>query len=169
VNGQVEFLVADLLKLPLADASVDVVLSGLTPLQDTVEAMREITRVLRPGGTLLVSLWGDDYAELRLLAEVRERLGLGSYPSGRRAAALERTRQAGLTIVATDDLVLPVRHASVEVYLNYRLSFGWAPWMVAERKEEYLRVLRERIEAWAQPDGSVALDWAITILTARRV
>ena len=165
VSGTADFVVADLLKLPTPDASLDLVVSSLTPLQDTVEGFREARRVLKPGGRLVIALWGDDYAELRLLSEVRARLGLDPYPSGRRAGALARAREAGFSIVSADDLQFPVQHDSAEAYFAYRLAFGRPPFIAPERVGEFHTVLRQTIERWAQPDGTIALDWSITILT----
>lgn len=67
----VEFRLGEIEHLPLADASVDVVISNcvinLSP--DKAQVWREIARVLRPGGTVAVS----DMALLRPLPlEVRE-------------------------------------------------------------------------------------------------
>lgn len=58
---------ADFQRLPVADASFDIVtcIDVLEHLDDDVRAIAELRRILRPGGTLLVtvpafmSLWGD--------------------------------------------------------------------------------------------------------------
>ena len=52
--GQVEFIVADMTRLPLRSGEVDAVLSysGLHLLQDPGEALAEFARCLRPGGFL---------------------------------------------------------------------------------------------------------------------
>lgn len=50
-------VVGDVMRLPLADASVDVVVSKqvLEHVPDPVATLREVARVLRPGGTVLLS------------------------------------------------------------------------------------------------------------------
>ena len=54
--GNVRFVVGDLESLPLADASVDAATCVLVlhHLEDPVSALREMRRVIRPGGALLV-------------------------------------------------------------------------------------------------------------------
>jgi ubiquinone/menaquinone biosynthesis C-methylase UbiE len=53
--SQVEFAVADMRALPLADGEADLVVcySGLHMLDDPEPAVRELTRCLKPGGELL--------------------------------------------------------------------------------------------------------------------
>jgi malonyl-CoA O-methyltransferase len=62
---------ADLLRIPLADASVDLVWSNLALhwVSDPLAAFRELERVLAPGGLLLFSTLGPDtLQELRVAA-----------------------------------------------------------------------------------------------------
>jgi SAM-dependent methyltransferase len=56
------FELGDLLALPFVDATFDVALSGLVLnfVADQPRALRELARVVRPGGTVAVYLW--DYA-----------------------------------------------------------------------------------------------------------
>lgn len=62
-DRRVVFLVGDAASLPLADARVDVVVSGLVLnfLPDPGAAVAELRRVTRPGGTVAAYVW--DYAE----------------------------------------------------------------------------------------------------------
>jgi ubiquinone/menaquinone biosynthesis C-methylase UbiE len=55
-NGNLEFLAGDVQHLPLADGSVDYIISSLSlhHWQDAPAAFREIQRVLRPGGRCLI-------------------------------------------------------------------------------------------------------------------
>ena len=56
VGARVRFAVGDMMSLPRADASVDVVTAGygFRNVPDAARALAEIARVLRPGGVLLV-------------------------------------------------------------------------------------------------------------------
>src|SRR5512137_20313 len=88
VDADVDFIEADVRKLPVEDATFDLVIGSLTPLQDVETGFTEARRVLRPKGELLIGFWGDVYAELELLDEVRRRLDLGAYARDRECAAL---------------------------------------------------------------------------------
>lgn len=59
---------ADASRLPFATASFDAVVSGLVLnfVPDPVAAMGEITRVTRPGGTMLVYVWDYDHPDFFL-------------------------------------------------------------------------------------------------------
>jgi SAM-dependent methyltransferase len=59
VDPSVEWLVADAAELPLPDASFDHVLcqAGLQFFPDRIAALREMRRVLAPGGRLAISVW----------------------------------------------------------------------------------------------------------------
>lgn len=77
------FLCADAIMLPLADQSVDMVLSNLALqwCQDLPAVLREIHRVMRPGGLFLFSSFGPDtLRELRQSwAEVDDRAHVQSF------------------------------------------------------------------------------------------
>ena len=55
--------------LPFLDASFDVVLSALTYLQNSRQALEEVARVLRPGGRVALAMWGTYYGEVRLMSK----------------------------------------------------------------------------------------------------
>jgi len=62
-KSRVEFSFGDCLALPLEDASVDVLTIGfgLRNLEDRTKGMREMLRVLRPGGCLIVLEFSQPY------------------------------------------------------------------------------------------------------------
>jgi SAM-dependent methyltransferase len=77
--GQVEFVVADMTRLPLRTGEADVVVcySGLHMLADPREALREFARCLRPGGLLTgTTFLRDDLSgRARRLFEIGARRG----------------------------------------------------------------------------------------------
>ncbi|MGY2876685.1 SAM-dependent methyltransferase [Marmoricola sp. URHA0025 HA25] len=168
VRGPWVGLCADAFGLPFADSSADLVVSSLGPVQEDVGALAEARRVLRPGGRLVLGIWGEEYAELDLLRAARTRLSLGEFPRGAVAAAVARCTQAGFDDVATHVTRLEVAHPCLDDYLAYRRSFGWPPWLPEERHGEWLPAVAAETEARLDGDGQVRLDWTVVVVEGRR-
>jgi SAM-dependent methyltransferase len=166
VDADVEFVEADIRKLPLEDAAFDLVIGSLTPLQEVEAGFTEARRVLRPNGELLIGFWGDVYAELELLDEVRRRLDLGAYARDRERSALALAASAGFEAPTVTVVRLPVHHASVDAYLDYRASFGRLAFVPEDRQDEWVAMLREVSKERQGPDGAIDLDWTIALLHA---
>jgi arsenite methyltransferase len=97
--GNVEFRLGEIEALPVADASVDVVISNcvlnLSPSRERVFA--EITRVLRPGGRVMISDLISLFPTPRFLLESEEAL-VGCLPV-QQDEYLDGLERAGLTDV----------------------------------------------------------------------
>jgi len=117
----------DLLALPANDASVDVVLSvfGVIFAADPAQALREIARVLRPGGRVLVSAWvpaGPIDAMLGAMGRIMSRVT--NAPPMERFAWSDATAvgkladEAGLSLQATTPGELAITAASPEAYVT---------------------------------------------------
>jgi arsenite methyltransferase len=97
VEGRVEIRDGDLRDLPLEDGSFDVVLSSLAlhnihDREEWEEALRELTRVLKPGGRLtIVDIWDTD-----------------GYARVLREGGMEDVRRSGLRF----DIFPPVREVT---------------------------------------------------------
>lgn len=78
--GNIEYLCADALHLPLRSASVDVVvlISMLTEIPRPVGALLECRRVLRPGGRIVISeeLFAPEYVPVQVTAGWAAEAGL---------------------------------------------------------------------------------------------
>ena len=168
VDAPVDFVVADAARLPFADASSHLVVSSLGPIQESADYFAEVCRVLRPGGRLVLTMWGWGYAEALLLQQVRTALGLGDYPTTPAADAAPRAAAAGFADVSFEEVRLEVRHASVDAYIDYRAAFGCPPWLPPERYEEVLTGLRQHVAPYVDDSGVVNLDWTILVLSATR-
>jgi SAM-dependent methyltransferase len=154
-NPGLEAVVADVRSLPFADASFDVVFSGSTldhfeSAADIQTALGELRRVLRPGGTLILTLdnpanpliWLRNGPLLGLL----RRIGIVPYQVGATLGprTLERVLQAaGLDVVETTAVLHCPRAIAVALAgPTERLSRSW--------QETFLRHLQtwERLERW---------------------
>ena len=154
-NPGLEAVVADVRSLPFAEASFDVVFSGSTldhfeSAADIQTALGELRRVLRPGGTLILTLdnpanpliWLRNGPLLRLL----RRIGVVPYEVGATLGprSLERAvRAAGFDVVEMTAVLHCTRAIAVALAgLMERLSRSW--------QESFLRHLQtwERLEHW---------------------
>jgi ubiquinone/menaquinone biosynthesis C-methylase UbiE len=82
---QVEFALADMLRLPFADEEADLFLSysGIHMVSDPERAVSEIARCLRPGGELVgTTILSEGSRRQRALFELGRRLGYAKPPSG---------------------------------------------------------------------------------------
>jgi SAM-dependent methyltransferase len=125
-EASADFRVGDLLALPVADAAADVVLSvfGVVFAPDPAQALREVRRILRPGGRALISAWvpaGPIDAMLGALGRVLARVNPA--PPPRRfswsddVAVRELGSQAGVSLQRTTRAELAIRDRSPEDYV----------------------------------------------------
>jgi SAM-dependent methyltransferase len=154
-NPGLEAIVADVRSLPFAEASFDVVFSGSTldhfeSAADIQTALGELCRVLRPGGTLILTLdnpanpliWLRNGPLLGLL----RRIGIVPYQVGATLGprSLERAVQsAGFTVIQTTAVMHCPRAIAVALAGTLeRLSRSW--------QEAFLHHLHawERLERW---------------------
>jgi SAM-dependent methyltransferase len=116
----------DLLALPVDDAAADVVLSvfGVIFAPDPAQALREISRVLRPGGRALVSAWiptGPINGMLAAMGRVVQRVT--EAPARPRFAWHDPETLGPLAVAASLELdattpsELPIRASSPESYV----------------------------------------------------
>jgi SAM-dependent methyltransferase len=155
-------------RLPFLDGSFDVVLSGLTYVQDAREPLREIVRVLRPGGRLAIAMWGNAYHELRLLSDAFEAIGLARIPPPAPGRAMRRLGHAGFGSITREELRLVNRFESVDTYIAYRRGFGIPVDWTRATHERFLRVLRREASRDADGGGTFELGWTLAIITAAR-
>ena len=122
----VDFREGDLLELPLADGTADVVLSvfGVIFASDPAQALHEVERVLRPGGRVLLSAWipaGPIDAMLgamgRILARVSQAPPPQRFPWSDPAAVGPLAARHGLALEATTAAELTIRDSSPEAYV----------------------------------------------------
>jgi SAM-dependent methyltransferase len=177
VAGRAVILAGDASAIPLGTGTVDVVVSGLVLnfVPDPLQALGEMKRVTRPGGTIAAYVW--DYAEkmefLRAFWDAAASLDPSAADEGSRfpLCAPEPLRalfdSAALTKVDVRPLDVPTRFASFEeIWQPFLGGQGPGPTHVMSLNEadrERLRqVFRSRLPVAA--DGSISLvarAWAV--------
>lgn len=130
-HAGVPVVVADVTRIPLQDASVDAILAMhmLYHVADPQVAVREVRRVLRPGGTLLASTNGARHiSEIRIVMNAAARAATGK-PLG--LGELSFTLENGadhlrtlFTFVERRDRQHVLDISSAEPILAYIASFG---------------------------------------------
>jgi SAM-dependent methyltransferase len=169
VSPCLSFAIVDYrMPLPFLDASFDLVLSGLTYVQDAAAPLREVARVLRPAGRLALVMWGPIYHEFRILADAVESIGRPRLPSPAPGRAVRRIERAGFREVERHDFDLTNEFESIDQYLEYRQGFGVPAGMTRADYARYLRAVERRAGHDLAPGAPFTLGWTLTTITARR-
>jgi SAM-dependent methyltransferase len=179
LDARARFVVGDAASVPLEDRSAEVVVCGLVLnfVPDLTAAMREMHRVMAPGGTLAGYVW--DYAgRMELLrrfwdAAIALDPAASSMDEGVRfpicapeslRLAFEGARLVDVDVVAID--VPTVFRDFDDYWIPFLRGIGPAPGYVASLGEGERTALRERLRADlpARSDGSIQLvarAWAV--------
>lgn len=179
-RSNVTFEAGDATSLRFADSSFDVAVCGLglNYIPEPVQALKEMRRVVRPGGAIAVYVW--DYADgARFLREFWD----AATEVDSEAAGFDQARrfplcnpnglrtlfqQAKLEDVAVQSLDIVTRFTSFEDYWQPLLVSGQgsAPNYLAIRDRRIQNAIRERLRSAlpAADDGTIELParaWAI--------
>jgi SAM-dependent methyltransferase len=169
----------DLEALPFADASFDAVtaVNSLFYAQDMAAAMRELVRVVRPGGRVVVTAWGPP-ERCEFLTALMPGLGPlmpppppGAPPPHPGAlsepeALANVLKGAGLDVVEEGEVACPFIFASAEVSWRGNASAGVNQAAMSHSGEAAVRAIYAQADrAHMRPDGSVRYDnvflWAM--------
>lgn len=166
----------DLEVLPFADASFDAVtaVNSVFYAEDMVAAMRELVRVVRPGGRVVVTAWGPPQ-RCEFLTAVMPPPPPGAPPPhpgalsepGALAALL---KGAGLHVVEEGEVACPFVFPSTEASWRANASAGVNQAAIAHSGEDAVRAVYANADrAHMRPDGSVRYENVFLWAAGQRV
>ncbi len=162
----------DLEALPFADHAFDAVtaVNSLFYAADMPGAMRELVRVVRPGGRVVVTAWGPP-ERCQFLAAVMPALTPlmpppppGASPAhpgalSQPGALAEVLKQAGLRVVQQGEVVCPFVFPDTEISWRANSSAGVNRAAIAHSGEAAVRAVYANADrAHMRPDGSVRYE-----------
>jgi SAM-dependent methyltransferase len=178
-DPSIRWLEGDAAAIPLPDASVDLALcqQGLQFLGDRAAALRELGRVLAPGGRLAVAAWRapeHNPGWLRLAEALDRHVGAETGASMRSPFALGgeelRALLAGFDDVALRIEILPVRFPSArEMLLQEEAASPMEEAIAALAEADHEALIRDFEAAMAAhaDDEGVTFPMEATLATAR--
>jgi ubiquinone/menaquinone biosynthesis C-methylase UbiE len=171
-DARVRFDVADALKLPAEDASIDVVASALVLnfLPDRPAALAEMQRVLKPGGLLSFYVW--DYpgggigfitafwkASAALDPQAAALTEGARFPYCTQDGLAAMCRDAGLRDVAVAPIETEIVFPDFDAFWQpFTLGAGPAPGYYAGLPAPQQAALKARLAADVGTDGSIRFD-----------
>ncbi|WP_052665499.1 class I SAM-dependent methyltransferase [Nitriliruptor alkaliphilus] len=144
----VRFRTGDLLDVPYADASFDLVLStfGAFTADDPVRAAEELVRVCRPGGTVVSTAWGREGIIATVPQVVRERRP-ELFPDGAPDPALWAVQAGAEQLFAGCDVDIEVRRVET--------------WFPFPGRDDLMRTFEAVSGPIRRLRGAVGEDWPV--------
>jgi SAM-dependent methyltransferase len=182
--GDVEFRRIDAEWIDLPTATVDVVLCrfGLMLVADPETALREVRRVLRPGGRLALAAWADPAANpwTELANEVALELGLteprdpdapGMFAFARAGRIEDLLAGAGFLDGVVETVGLELRYDDLDGWWEERVDLS-APFndlltgLGPADRDRFRAAIDARLAAFAAPDGRLAIPASVLVAAA---
>jgi SAM-dependent methyltransferase len=172
----------DLEELPFADASFDAVaaVNSVFYAENMAWAMRELVRVVRPGGRVVITAWGPP-AKCEFLTAVMPGLAPlmpppppGASPPHPGALAEPGAlagvlKEAGVRLVEEGEVACPFVFASTEASWRGNASAGVNQAAISHSGEAAVRAVYAQADrAHTRPDGSVRYDNVFLWVTGER-
>ena len=178
IDPEIEWRVGDTAKLPFSDGAYDVVASQfvLMFVPDRVVALKEMWRVLAPGGRLVVAVWTESVV-YSVLAEIAMNQGAEvlaesvtvPFSMGDKRKLHSLFDEAGIPDTSIQTLDGYARFPSIDDFVRAEIK----AWVTAETTSEalleaLLSEARNRLAVYCADDGSVDLPLNAHIVSASK-
>jgi len=172
---QSQFVHGDLERLPFADRHFDAALAANSVIfaEDIRQAMRELRRVVRPGGRVAVTSWGrPEQVEMRdVFAAVASAMpqrppGGGPFAWSADGALANLLSEAGLKVMAEGGSQCDFHYLNFEAFWRAQSSAGnYQPAVQSVGPDRLRQIVGEAVHPYTQRDGTIGLRniyrWAV--------
>lgn len=164
---QAQLVHGDLEQLPFPNGHFDAALAANSVIfaEDIRQAMRELRRVLRPGGRLAITSWGrPEQVEMRdVFAAVASAMpqrppGGGPFAWSADGALANLLTEAGLKVIAEGGSQCDFHYLNFEAFWRAQSSAGnYQPALQAVGHDRLRQFVGEAVRPHTQPDGTIVL------------
>jgi SAM-dependent methyltransferase len=181
LRPQIDWRQGDATVLPFTDASYDVVLSqfALMYFPDRIASLKEMVRVLRPGGRLAIAVWGpyERATSYVILTEITQRrcgqaaadVLMAPFALGDKATLLDLCNVAGIhgAVVSLRDGTMT--YPSIEVFVETEVKGSPLEALLnAERYQGLMQEAQEKLQQFRTEGGAVVMPMDAFIITATK-
>ena len=180
IRPQIDWREGDATKLPLPDESYDVVMSqySLMYFPDRIAALKEMMRVLKPGGRLAIAVWGpyERATGYVMLTEIAQRrcgqaaadVLTAPFVLGGRDKLIELFQEAGVDEVAVELRDGTMTFPTIKVFVETEVK--GSPLETLLDEESYQGVIKEAEEKLQQfcADDAVTMPMDAFVITGAK-
>ena len=181
LQPQIDWRQGDAIQLPFADDSYDVVMSqfALMYFPDRLAALKEMVRVLKPGGRLAIAVWGpyERATGYVILTEIVQRrcgqaaadILMAPFALGDKGMLLDLCKAAGINDAAVALREGTMTFPTIEVFVETEVKGSPLETLLdAESYQGLVHEAREKLQRFRTEGGPVIMPMDVYIITAEK-